>query len=242
MSGHLANPESAPQSRDVKLHMFAGSNAVRTAELMLEHKGISYQQMTLSRGAHVADLLALGFARTTVPALEIDGRRLQGTLEISRALDLLQPEPRLFPDDAADRGRVVEAERWGEELQDAARRLFLCAMTRIRASAIDRLAAERHGATDAAGRRDLAELARRFDQIDAWIAAGVLGGDQLNAADFQIAPNIAWLMRFDDIAPFVERRPAAAHATRVAGQGVHRIPHVFADEWLAPLRTRGTES
>lgn len=228
--------------RDVKLYMFSGSNAVRTAELMLQHKAIAYQEVILRRGAHGTELRALGFSGSTVPALEIDGRRVQRTREISRALDLIQPEPRLFPVAIADRVRVEDAERRGEELQDAVRRLFYCAMTRTRADPVDHLAASAHGASDAAGRRDMAELPARIDQIDAWIEAGLLGGDELNAADFQIAPNIAWLLCFDDIAPFLRRRPAAAHAIRVSGKNDRHIPRVFADEWLTPLRVDGIEA
>jgi glutathione S-transferase len=234
---HIDHASSEEGSRDVKLYMFSGSNAVRTAELMLRHKRIGYQEVIVKRGAHGAELQALGFDGRSVPALEIDGRRVQRTREISRALDLVKPEPPLFPVNAADRARVEDAERCGEELQNAVRRLFYCAMTRIRDSEIDRLAARAHGATDAAGRRDLAELPQRLDQIDAWIKAGVLDGHQLNAADFQIAPNIAWLLGFDDIAPFMQHRPAAAYAIRVAGENRGHVPQVFADEWLTPLRT-----
>ena len=41
-------------------------------------------------------------------------------------------------------------------------------------------------------------------------------GPQLNAADFQIAPDVALLLRFDDLAPHIERRPAAQLARRLA--------------------------
>lgn len=238
---HTGDPSSGRMPEDVKLYMFSGSNAVRTAELMLRHKRIAYQEVILERGVHAAQLSALGFSGTTVPALKIDGRRVQGTREISRALDLIKPERRLFPVNTVDLVRVENAERRGEELQNAVRRLFYCAMTRIRASAIDRLAATKHGATDAAGRRDLAELRERLNQIDVWIKAGVLDGHELNAADFQIAPNIAWLLRFDDIAPFIEHRPAADYAIRVAGENPGHVPRVFADEWLTPLHTEEIE-
>jgi glutathione S-transferase len=180
---HTDQASSEEGPRDVKLYMFSGSNAVRTAELMLGHKHIAYQEVILKRGAHGADLQARGFDGRSVPALEIDGRRVQRTREISRALDLIKPEPPLFPVNAADRVRVEDAERRGEELQNAVRRLFYCAMTRVRDDPIDRLAARAHGASDAAGRRDLAELPQRLNQIDAWIKAGVLDGHQLNAAD-----------------------------------------------------------
>jgi len=223
---------------DVKLYMFSGSDAVRTAELMLAYKRISYERVALGRGDHIVELPALGFSGITVPALTIDGRRVQGTREISRALDDLTPEPRLFPADPAQRVIVEDAERRGEDVQNAARRLYYCAITRTQPSRFERLAAAHHGATDAAVRRDLASLAEHLEQIDGWIDAGVLGGDQLNAADFQIAPNVASLLRFDDIAPFIEGRPAARHARRVAGETAGRIGRVFPSEWLQPLTAR----
>lgn len=100
---------------------------------------------------------------------------------------------------------------------------------------MDHLAGRAHGATDDAGRRDVAELPARLDQIDAWIEAGMLGGAELNAADFQIAPNIAYLLCFDDLAPFLRDRPAAGYAIRVSGENPRHIPRVFASEWLTPL-------
>lgn len=233
-----AGGDSAPDthsSRSVKLYMFRGSNAVRTAELMLAHKHIAYEQVTLKRGDHIAQLPALGFSGITVPALTIDDHRIQGTRAISRALDDLMPEPRLFPADATQRVIVEDAERLGEVLQNAARRIYYGAITRTNPSGIDRLAARRHGATDAAVRDDLAALPGLLHQIDTWILAGILGSDQLNAADFQISPNIALLRRFADIAPFIQGRPAAAHATRVAGEKGAHIAHAFPDEWLQPL-------
>ena len=42
-------------------------------------------------------------------------------------------------------------------------------------------------------RADLAALPGLLDQVDAYIADGVLGGDQPNAADLQIAPTIRLL-------------------------------------------------
>jgi hypothetical protein len=51
-----------------------------------------------------------------------DGSRAQGTRPLARALDRVQPEPRLVPDDT----RVEEAERWGDDvLQQWARRMVV---------------------------------------------------------------------------------------------------------------------
>lgn len=110
----------------VKLYMFSGSNAVLTVQLMLNHKGIDYKRVNMPPGVHAPMLLAKGFETMTVPALDVDGRRIQGTRSISRALDELVPEPRLFPTDPERRLAVEEAERWGEQLQDATRRIFYC--------------------------------------------------------------------------------------------------------------------
>ena len=247
----------------VTLYMFTGSTPSITAQLMLEHKGIDHKAVHLMVGPHAFGMLGRGFQTMTVPALKIDGRRVQGSLEISRALDELVPQPPLFPADPASRRAVEDAEEWGEELQDAARRIGLCAarreprtfssiyrhpnpllrpVQRVSRPLVIRLATAGHRATDRAGERDLAALPARLDQIDAWIAQGLLDGSELNAADFQIAPNIALLLRFEDLAPYVEGRPAARLAQRVAPDFPGDIPAVLPPAWLAPLRGDGSAS
>ena len=57
----------------------------------------------------------LGFPGATVPALRIDGRRVQGSLEISRFLDSFVASRPLFPAEPEARRAVEEAERWGEQ-------------------------------------------------------------------------------------------------------------------------------
>ena len=46
-----------------------------------------------------------------------------------------------------------------------------------------------------------------LDRVDSWIADGVLGGEQLNAADFMIAPSLALLCYRRDLRGELERRP-----------------------------------
>jgi glutathione S-transferase len=242
----------------VKFYGFQGSNSVYTGKLMLEHKGIDYKPVMLMPGAHAFMMLGLGFETMGVPALKIDGRRVQGTRAISRDLDDLVAEKPLFPADPARRKAVQDAERWGEELQNATRRLFYCAGRRdhdvfrsvmsparslpmrgalwVATPLIIRLATGAHRASDAAGCEDLELMPERLDQIDAWIAEGVLGGEELNAADFQIAVNVSALMLFDQLRPFIENRPAAALGQRVAPDYVGHVSSVLPDQWLAPLR------
>ena len=54
----------------------------------------------------------------------------------------------------------------------------------------------------------LAELPAMLDRVDGWIASGVLNSDDLNAADFMIAPSLALLCNSPDVRPQIEGRPA----------------------------------
>jgi len=94
----------------VKLYMFTGSGPSLTARLMLEHKGIDHKVVHVMVGPHAFGMLGRGFQTMTVPALKLDGRRVQGSREISRALDELVPQPPLFAADPAQRQAVEDAE------------------------------------------------------------------------------------------------------------------------------------
>lgn len=261
----------------IRLYTFVGSAPSISARLMLEHKGLDYKPVYLMPGPHAFGVLARGFQTMTVPALKIDGRRVQGTREISRALDELAPQSPLLPADPERRQAVVDAERVGEELQDAVRRIFWCAVRRDRQAFLTflrhgnplmrpaqrvcrrlsiRLATAGHRATDLAGQEDLAQLPGRLDQIDAWINEGLLAGAELTAADFQIAPSIALLLRFEDIAPywdihltgispyppFVENRPAGQLAERIVPDLPGRIGAVLPMAWLESLHAAATRA
>ena len=247
------------------LYVVPGSNASMTGRLMADYKGIEYDRKDLVPGVHVAFLKARGFPGITVPALELDGRRVQGTLAIARILDGLQPDPPLLPADPERRRSVEEAEALGEgPLQHAGRRLLYCAgrrdsrnfasvvldgesglgpfarrLVRVGARGIVWAATQGHGATDEACRGALAELPGILDRVDGWIAEGVLNGAELTAADFQVGTNVRLLMLFDDLAPFLEARPVANLATRVAPSYVGRIGACFPREWLEPLAAAG---
>ena len=90
------------------------SHPGHAARLMLERKGIAHKVVNLPPGPHPLVVRALRFPGGTVPALRIDGRRVQGSLQISRFLDERVPEPVLRPSP-----EVIEAERWGEEVLQA---------------------------------------------------------------------------------------------------------------------------
>src|SRR5712691_9368555 len=100
---------------------------------MLDYKGIPYQRTDLMPGIHKAAVRAMRFPGTTVPAMKIDGRRVQGSRAIARELDRLQPEPPLFPADPEQRTAVEEAERFGDEdLQAPIRRILWNSIKRDR--------------------------------------------------------------------------------------------------------------
>lgn len=244
------NPPMAPAVQ-TRLFVVPGSHPSMTGRLVLEHKQIPYRRVDLIPAMHRVVVRALGFESGTVPALAIDGRRLQGTRAIARALDATRPEPPLFPAGADARRAVEEAERWGDEvLQPVPRRLTWWAVRRDGAGAggsflegaclgvplavatrttapVAWLAARLIRAHDDAVRADLDALPGLLQRVDELLAEGVIGGERLNAADFQIATSVRLLMCLDDLRPALADRPAGAHAMRVAPHYPGRIPPVL---------------
>ena len=238
----------------VRLYALNVSHPSVAAHLMLARKRIDHRVLNIQPGLHPLVVRMAGFRGNTVPALLIDGRRVQGSLAISRALEELEPLPPLFPADADARRAVEEAEAWGErELQPMPRRMYRWGLSRNRdlrrrllevsgmpapgitaalngplarafASAID--------ADDNAVRRDLRELPAMLDHVDGLIAEGVIGNADPNAADFQIATTLRVMLSFDDLAPMVDWRPAGALARRLVPEWPDEVPRFLPDEWL----------
>jgi hypothetical protein len=73
------------------------------------------------------------------------------------------------------------------------------------------------GVSDERLEADLAMLPETLDRVDAWIADGIVGGAEPNAADFQLAPSLAELLGMEDLRPLIAGRPAAGLASRYAG-------------------------
>jgi glutathione S-transferase len=245
----------------VKLYGIPGSHPVMSARLMLGYKGIPYKRRDLFPVLSRVLIRLLGFKGNRVPALKMDGQRVQGTHDVARALDRVQPDPPLFPADPERRAAVEEAEAWGDPFQQIPRGIIWWALQRepgAQASFLDDAefgmplptglliktsgpllwgARRLNDSYDPTVRSLLAQVPESLDRIERWIAAGVLNGTELNAADFQIAPSVRLLMTFDDLRPAIESRPAGQHAQRVLPEAPGRIPPVFPAEWLAPLAT-----
>jgi glutathione S-transferase len=243
---------------EAKLYVIPGSHPSHTAMLMLERKGIPYKRVDLMPVISKGILRAHRFPANTVPALKLEGRRVQGSREIGRELDHLQPEPALYPADPEKRAKVEEAEAWGDEFQQKPRRFSWWAFKRDRApmasytegarlgipvglavktgGPLVALAARFNESTDAKVRADLSSLRDDLDRIDGWIAEGVIGGPEPNAADYQLGPSLRLLMSFDDLRPFIEGRPSGEMAKRVVPDFPGRTPPVVPAEWLEGLR------
>src|SRR5262245_39867223 len=214
---------------------------------MLRHKGIDHKVVELPPGTHAAALRALGFRAGTVPAMKLDGERVQGTRQIARALDEAQPDPPLFPADPERLVAVEDAERWADENFQNVPRFVTRWLTVTRPDMRVHMATEagrpapprlgkanapvaRHfarkvGADDADRvRATLLTLPEALDRVDGWITDGVIGGDEPNAADFQIAPTVRVLLSFEDLAPLLEGRPAAELATRLLPEYPTMVP------------------
>ena len=234
-----------------RLFGLASSQPTLTAELMLRHKGIDYRRFDLMPGLHRGALRAMRFPGVTVPAMKLDGTRLQGTRTISRALDSLVPSQPLFPDDAERRRAVEEAEAWGDEvLQPVPRRIVWNALKHDRselatylegaktgipvglaarmAPPVAALARRVNNATDENVRRDLDALPGLIDRVDDLIESGVIGGEERNAADFQIATSVRLLLTMDDIRPMIEGRPAEGLARAIVPHQPGHTPSVYA--------------
>jgi glutathione S-transferase len=269
-AGHDARPSYAALVR-AKLYAMPASHPSITAALMLERKQIEYRVTWLLLPFTGLILRLRGFRRRTVPALRIDGRRIQGSRKISAALEGVRPEPPLFPRDPSRRREVEEAERWGDEvLQPAARRIEVWELRRDPRMVGTQLADARRiqgarlpinprvaaatsgpiiawyarliGAHDDAVRADLRALPAMLDRVDAWINAGVLGGDDPNSADFQIAPSLSLLMTVEELRPAIAARPAGNLALRLVPEYPGQSAGVLPSEWLADASTPRTSS
>jgi glutathione S-transferase len=244
---------------EARLYVIPASHPSIAVALMLDHKGISYKRTDLMPVVAKAALRALGFPGNTVPAMKIDGDKVQGSRQIARELERLCPDPPLFPADPEKREAVEEAERFGdEELQHPVRQILWWGFKQDRNPMVSysegaklglpigfavktggplvALSARLNEASDENVRRALETLPGLLDRVDAWIEEGVLGGEQPNVADFQIAPSLGLAMTMEDLRPEIERRPAGDLATRLVPNYPGRMPPRLPAEWLAPLR------
>lgn len=236
-----------------KLYVIPLSHPSIAARKMLERAGIDHEVVTLPSGLHPPLLRLRGFAGGTVPALEMEGGRVQGSLAIARAIAAAGPPGALYPTDPEARRRVEEAERWGEaEIQPIPRRLFRWALVRRgdlrrRLAGINRIPLPRvagalmkpvamhfarvSSADDGTVRRDVERLPDLLDRVDLLIAEGTIGGEEPNAADLQIGTSVRAMLAFEDLRGAIEGRPAEALGRRILPRFPASAPSVLPEAW-----------
>ena len=236
---HAADYQAAigwpPQWTEAKLYVIPGSHPSRTRDADAGAQGNPLQAGRPDAG----DLQGrrcgrMRFPGVTVPALKLDGKRIQGSDgDRTRA----RPDPARtasLPTDPEKRGEGRGGEALGRRASSSRpRRLSWWAFKREpradgellggrpprgagrprgqdrrrRSSRPPRASTRRPTRTCGPTSRPCpADL----DRIDAWITDGVIGGEEPNAADFQIAPSVRLLMSFDDLRPCIERGPRAS--------------------------------
>jgi glutathione S-transferase len=245
----------------IKLYGTPPSPPSHSARLMLERKGLDHKVVWLLPGLWPALLRTRGFRGGTVPAMKIDGRRIQGSVPIARALEATKPEPALFPPDPELRAKVEEAERWGDQvLQNVPRRIIRWLSvhrpeTKVmiakdvgipfpRFAAWINTPTARHLANkvdaDDEIQRAIAQVPEVLDHVDELIAGGVIGGAEPNAADLQISTSVRSLLNVGDLDPVTKGRPAEELALRYMPEfGTDFPPGLLPDEWLGPVRVSG---
>jgi glutathione S-transferase len=235
-----------------RLYVVHGSHPCAAIEKALQMKGVDYKVFEWTPPSHALGMRLL-FGDRTVPGIKFsDGTKLQGSTAIMEELDRRVPEPRLYTNE-----RVREAEHWGEaEFQPIARRIVWPAFDRspeamwsfqqgsrlpalplpvvkVMRPGITKVERKLNDASDDACRVDLDNLPANLDRIDGYIADGVLGGDQVNAADLQIGATLNLLMAIEDVRPLIEPRPAGQLTRRIYDPIPGQVPAgTLPADWL----------
>lgn len=238
------------------------SHPVLCSRLALEATGIDHKVRHILPGMHGLYVRARGFDGWHVPALALEGRRIQGTIAIAQELHRHYPDAGIYPKDPAARAAVEAAERWGhDELQPIARRVFRWAGLRHNAvrewmarevvgfpapklagqafvPVMHLFAIRISGADDEQVREDLARLPGLLDEADRLVEQGVIGGEPPNAADFQIGASLRLLMAHEDLRPIIEPHPCGQVTLRLLPdyprphEALAPVPAVLPKEWL----------
>jgi glutathione S-transferase len=114
-----------------RLYVSPGSHPCAAVEAALKLKSIDYDRVDLLPMSQIL-IGPLRYGGTTVPGLRAGGERLVGSRAIMRRLDELAPQPPLLPPPGdPSYARILEAERWGDEvLQSVPRRILDVAFLR----------------------------------------------------------------------------------------------------------------
>lgn len=230
----------------IKLFVVPASHPCVAVEAALRLKNLEYEREDLALGLSNFKQV-MRFGHRTVPAMTVGNHRVTGSRLIMRTLEGIQPDPSLVPSDPELRAKVDEADEWGDfVLQEQTRWIVLAAVAKhpeafasfnegYNAPAMPDFAVKRAGLGVALEARLLGHngkaeaeylpaLPGHLDQVDSWIAEGVLGGGEPNVADLQIAASVRLLLNLDDLRPDIESRPAGELATRLISDYPGHVP------------------
>ena len=236
----------------LSLHVLPPSHPCKTAEAALALKGLEYERVVLEPGRHNEAMTAIyGDGRHTVPGMVVDGEPVHGSRQILERLEMLSPDPPLYPEAIAD--RVREAERWGDdELQDLGRRLPWGALhfrpeamgTFGGAGELDpagtdfaiayvRNSWKYHGISAAVLADDLAGLPEKIARIEEFADEGIIGGEQPTAADLQIGATVRVLLTLGDLQPLLGGGTGERIAMRWFADYPGQVPAgAFPSSWI----------
>jgi glutathione S-transferase len=210
------------------LHAIPYSHPCLAVSTALDRYGLEYETEALVSGKHTETVEGIyGEGNGTVPGLLVDDEPVHGSTAIFRRLDDLV-EAELYPEAVADAVREAEAGLI-EELQVSARVLIFGSL-HFRPEALGTFAgvasldpagvdfaiktlraAWRYTGTDAQRiHEELQKLPSLLDLVDELAAAGVIGGEEPTAADFQIGSSLHLMLQVGDVRPLLEGRTAAA--------------------------------
>jgi glutathione S-transferase len=219
----------------LRLYVVPASHPCLAVEQALEYKGLDYKVTELPQGVHLVHQ-RLRFGKSRVPSMKLDGgEKVSGSVPIMRRLEELKPEPPLYP---ADKREAVErAEEWGHDVfQEVSRRILWWALRRRPDAMASYVAQARipfpkplvapvgrviaplewrlNGVSDEAVKADVAALPDHLAEVDRLVDAGVIGGEQPNAADLQIGSTLAQLRTLGDLTPLIDGSRGADLARR----------------------------
>lgn len=247
----------AAQQEQLVLHVVPFSHPCLAVSTALDRLGREYETVTLMSGRHAEEVEGIyGEGCGTVPGLLIGEEPVHGTATIFARLGELHPDADLYREDSVEAIREAEA-GIAEDLQMSARVLVFGALhfrpesmatfaggDQLDPAGVDfaiktmratwrylEITAERVHAT-------LQELPAQLDTVDALIEAGVAGGEQPTALDFQLGSSLRLLAEVGDVCPLVEERPAAAISAAWFEPGSGDVPPgAFPPGWVPATRS-----
>ena len=218
-------PDQAPQ---LTLHVVPFSHPCLAVSAALDRLGYEYETVEFATGRQAEQVEEIyGEGRRTVPGLLVDGDPVHGTPAVFARLAELSPDAGLYPAALAEAIREAEP-GLAEDVQMSARVLVFGAMhfrpesmgtfagvPQLDPGGVDFAIKSMRGAWRYLGidaqrvHATLQELPGQLDAVDALLAAGVIGGEQPTAADFQLGSSLHLLVQVGDVRPLVEERPSA---------------------------------